>query len=192
MTERKPMGWNEVADWLDGCSTDARGRRIESVEPRRQKRGGKRPGVRLRISEQELRRLHTLHVDGYSMRALGRMIYRREGYRSPGSATAAITTGFKWLGLWIRTSAEATAQNNVDRGHPDSPGTADRAAYKRYLREKAGRRRRCIAKRINPPRAGERCRLWAQNHSNYCVSHDPDRAAEREANLAFMRERIGK
>jgi hypothetical protein len=43
----------------------------------------------------------------------------------------------------------------------------------------------------NPPGKGQRCRRHALADSEYCYSHDPRRALERQAATAPMRARVG-
>lgn len=108
--------------------------------PLTRRRGGwRRPdtAAKHKLTDEQLRALHLLHVrEGVSVRELGRRIYRRAGYRSAKSAAMGVLGGWRRLGLEARPQGEATARANVARRLPGSPGKADRAAYKRWLRSR--------------------------------------------------------
>ena len=161
-------------------------------ETQRGRRRGKPKGVYGKLSDDHLRALHRFHLEGgHSVRALGRRIWDRAGFASAGSAAMAISTGFHRLGLPVRTQAEGTARSNKGRRGPNSPGTADRAAYKRWLRTQKGGRRRCQGTKLQPPEKGRPCKRWASRGSDFCRQHDVEKRAAMVAQLAEMRKRIG-
>lgn len=163
-----------------GHPEDGPERRVKAAARKR----GKPSGVHGRISDEELRELHVLHVEGLSIRTLGHRVWRGR-YSSPQSAAMAISAGFRRLRLWRRPRQEATALVQREHRHPDSPGKSNTAAYRRWLLEKAGRRRRCEALTVS----GTPCRLWAMNDSECCHMHDPRNAEKIAGHLAEMRKR---
>jgi hypothetical protein len=139
-----------------------------------------------RIPEADLRELHLLHTKGKKLSALelARRLYERYGYRKPTSMHRAILDGWKALGLSARGRIEMTVEMSTTNGL--SP---------RDWRER--RRRRlaagltCKGKQRKPRCAGttprgKRCSRPIAANSGYCYSHDPARAAERQAHLAEM------
>lgn len=155
---------------------------------RKIRNGGKPAGVYGKLSNDHLRALHVAHMQGTSIRELGRRIYERMGYASPQTAAMGISTGWKRLSLPARPQGEATSKSNVERRTPGSPGTADRSTYKKWLRRKAGAQRPCQGVRLSYPRKGEPCQRWAMHGSDYCLQHDPDRRAEVVARVEAARE----
>jgi hypothetical protein len=160
------------------------------------RRGGwKRPDLRRRsrLSDTQLRALHLAYVKhGVSINALAKRIYHQVGYKSHHSAATAISEGWKRLELPARDRIEATRLASTTHGH----GARDRdeQAYRRFLAEQRGWRAlqgpgrpQCKAVKVNPPGAGKPCGRPALADSEYCVSHDPLRAQQREATLAAMR-----
>ncbi len=183
--------------WCPACAEESaidRNRRCLwcGGETRAKRGGGKRPGVWGKLSDEHLRALHVAHMQGTSMRELGRQVWERMGYSSPQTAAMGIGTGWKRLSLPARPRAEATAAANAERRTPGSPGTADRTAYKRWLREKAGGRRLCSGVRLAYPRKGEPCQRWAMRGSDFCLQHDPGHRAEVVERAQAMREATHK
>lgn len=158
--------------WCDAETTES------PVTPKR--RGGwKRPDKVARVTEAQLRALHLVHVQqGLSIRELGRRIWERVGYASEKSAANSISAGWKRLGLRARPKSEATALANVQRRTPGSPGVSDRAAHKRWARERNGGQRRCAGEKLTYPGKGRPCERWAMLGSDFCLQHDPERRAE--------------
>ena len=154
-------------------------------------RRGKPVGVWGKLSDDQLRLLHKLHMEGASMRELGRRIYRQVGYASAKAAAVSISHGWRRLGLAARAQGEATRQSNVERRAPASPGTADRKAYKRWRRARNGGLRRCMGVRLTAPRKGHACQHYAAPGSDYCWQHEPARRDEVHEQMAALRARIG-
>lgn len=127
-----------------------------------------------KLTDDQVRVLHSYHLRGVSAAELGRRIYRKVGYASPASAQMGILEGFRRLGLDRRPQPEATSLANRGRSlYEDSPGTADRAAYKRWWRRKQGRARKCAG----VTGTGEPCGKWAAPGSEFCWLHAPSEVA---------------
>ena len=180
--------------WCDGCgensAIDGAGRCLWCGGPTRTNRGGWRRPDRAATSlltEPQVYALHRAHMEGASIRELGRRVWERIGSASERSAANVICDAFRRHGLPARSRSEATAKANAARRAPGSPGTADRAAYKRWSREQAGGRRLCAGVRLGYPRKGEPCQRWAMRGSDYCLQHDPNRRAEVVATAAAAR-----
>lgn len=161
-------------------------------ETRKRGRGGKPKGVHGKLEDRHLRALHRLHSEqGLSLRELGRRIWEKAGYANAHSAGMAISYGFRRLGLPALSQAEATARANEARRAADSPGTADRSAYKKWRRRQKGGYRACKGIKRQPPGKGQPCTRWALVGSDYCYAHDPSRREEIVTHAAEMRSRIG-
>ena len=160
---------------------------------REKKRGGGKPaGVHGKLSDRHLKALHHFHLEqGISIRELGRRIWEKAGYASPASAAGAIREGFKRLHLPALAREASTTKANERRRLPGSPGTANRKAYKRYLRKKNGGYRRCQATKTQAPGKGQPCRHFAMADSDFCHVHEPARQRQIADQLADMRQRIG-
>jgi hypothetical protein len=157
----------------------------------RQRRGGKPKGVYGKLEDRHLKALHRFHTEkGVSIRELGRRVWSQAGFANAHSAGVAISYGFKRLGLAALSRSEATARSNRARAAKDSPGTADRAAYKRWLRQKNGGYRICQGVKLQAPRKGSPCTRYALNGSDFCLLHCPDRRAEVVERANKMRERL--
>lgn len=154
-------------------------------------RKGKRLGVYGKLSDDQLRILHAMHDRrGTSIRELARAVIASAGYASEHSALEGIRTGWRRLGLKARAQGEATRRANEARRAEGSPGTADRAVYKRYRRLQAGGYRRCAGVKLNAPGKGRRCRHYAAPGSDFCRSHDPEKRAQVVAIVDAARARI--
>jgi hypothetical protein len=184
--------------WCASCksevsATDAEGRCLWCGEPAtpRRRGGWRRPDRQGLFSAEQLRLLHRLHRErGVSIRELGRQSFEQAGYKTAKSAASAISAGWKRLGLIARGRIEQTQRSCTIHGLARRTGS--KAAYKRLLRERKGLRPRCKATKRGAPGRGRPCSRPAMHGSEYCVSHDPDRAGRREAQLARMRARIGR
>jgi hypothetical protein len=144
------------------------------------KRRGKPVGKYARLSEAQIRELHRYHLQGASIRELGRKVREHVEFASDKSAAMAISSGFRRYHLEARDRGDATARVNRLRRSPDSPCTKNRSEYKRWLREKAGGQRRCAGVKQNYPEKGRPCRHFAMIGSDFCLHHDPERRAEVE------------
>jgi hypothetical protein len=151
------------------------------------KKRGKPVGKYARLTEAQIRELYDWHLRGVSIRELGRRIEKRVGFASAKSAAMAISSGFTRYHLEARPQGEATAAKNRQRRSASSPGTQDRAAYKRWLLEKAGGRRVCEGVKLTYPEKGRPCRRWAQEGSDFCLQHDPERRSEVVATVERAR-----
>lgn len=162
------------------------------TEQRTGRRRGKPVGVYGKLDDRHLKALHCFHHDkGVSIRELGRRVWRAAGYASAKTAAQSISDGFKRLGLPAMPQGEATAKANKLRRAPGSPGTSDRAAYKRWRRKANGGYRPCQGTKLTAPGKGQPCGRYAMTGADFCRFHNP---AHREAVVAKareMRERIG-
>lgn len=164
--EDSAISWDRLCLW---CGTPIKGQG---------KKLGKPVGKYARLSEAQIRELYSWHLRGISIRELGRRIEKRVGFSSAKSAAMAISSGFKRYNLEARPQGEATAAKNRQRRSPSSPGTKDKSAYKRWLREKAGGQRVCEGFKLTYPQKGRPCRHFAQAGSDFCLQHDPERRSE--------------
>jgi hypothetical protein len=164
------------------------GRKVDS----RGRDATRRRGVPARLSDEQLRAAHRLHIAaGLSVRELGRRGWQAWGYATPKSAATALSKGWRRLGLFARDRIEATVKASTVHGH------ATRAAKARYTPEYAEHRKtlrrqseRCAGVRTQYPRKGERCSRPALIGSEFCWAHDPAREAERVAHLERARSRL--
>ena len=91
-----------------------------------------------------------------------------------------------------------TAARNYKHGRKSRKQTREQQnAYRRWLAEQRGwqavqgpGRPLCKGVKKNPPGKGRPCRRHALADSEYCHSHDPRRALERQAATARMRARV--
>jgi hypothetical protein len=151
------------------------------------KKRGKPVGKYARLTEAQIRELYRYHQQGASIRELGRKVRKHIEFASDQSAAMAISSGFKRYSLEARDRSAATARVNRLRKAPDSPGTADRSEYKKWLRKKHGGMRMCSGVKLTYPQKGRPCRLFAQEGSDFCRQHDPQRRAEVVANVEQAR-----
>lgn len=154
-------------------------------------RPARRRGVRPKLDDATLLKLHRIHRDkGASVLELSRRIYRRAGYKSARSCSRCIYVGWRRLGLSARDRVEQTVLSS--RRHGLAPRYGARPGYGTYRRRVLhGRedRPRCRGVRQQHPRKGERCQARAMEGSDYCFAHDPGRELERQAITARMRKR---
>lgn len=157
------------------------------------KRRGKPVGVYGKLTDAQLKALHRFHRDhGVSIRELGRRVWEAAGYASEKSAANAISDGFKRLRLPAMPRELAVRKANESRRSPESPGTKDRAAYKRWRRKRDGGYRPCQGAKLTPPEVGRPCERYALTASDFCRFHSPDLRAAVVAKAAEMRSRIGQ
>lgn len=161
------------------------------------RRGGwKRPDLAgSKLTDAQLRALHHVYWhDQVSINQLAKQIHAKVGYRSHHSCAVAISNGWKRLGLQARDRIAAVRLASTTHGH----GARDRdeQEYRRFIRDLRGWRtlqgpgqEQCAAVKQQPPGKGERCARPSMTGSDYCVSHDPARARDREARLERMRAR---
>ena len=154
---------------------------------------GARPMGKYRLlTDEQILACHRLHIEGgVSIRALGRMLYERNGYASANACSAGISWAFRSMGLQTRDRIEATRLASTVHGLAprENPDPAHRHRMK-VLRGEILERPRCIAVRVQYPRKGQPCHNRALADSDYCYAHDPTRTQEREAILADARSRL--
>lgn len=153
----------------------------------RQHRGGKPKGKYRKLTDGQVRAAHTLYIERrLSLRDLGRLLWERFGYASAASCANSLSEAFIDLGLPRRDRIEATIEKSLRHGLARrGKGGAE---YNQLRRERRDHRPLCAGARTQPPGKGEPCSRPAMHGAEYCVAHDPERAAWREANLAAARE----
>jgi hypothetical protein len=154
-------------------------RGLRPPKPRR------RHGVARKLGEAELRAAHRRYrVEGLSVNALAKELWRGAGYRSWRACASALYGGFRDLGLPLRERIAAVRMASTVHGlapkHGPRPGYG---AYKRRVLRREADRPACAGHRTQPPRKGERCRRPARAGSRYCAAHDPELAPGRRAHL---------
>lgn len=166
---------------------------------RRHRRGGwKRPDLTAKLTDDQLRALYRAYIfHGLSANALAKRIYRKVGYSSHGSAGTAIGKGWKRLGLPARDRIEATVLASTTHGM--GRRNRDEQAYRHWRKEQMGwnalqgpGRPTCKGVKVQAPGKGRPCTRHALEGSEYCFSHDPARALERQVITARMRRRQPK
>lgn len=158
----------------------------------KRKGGWKRPDKTGRITERMARAIHARYEKGVSARQLGVELHQVLGYATHHSAEMAIGAAFKRYGLSRRGRVEAVLLAS------STHGLSPRDWQERYRRRRAagltkdGRKPQplCAAVRKTYPRKGEPCSRPALFGSEFCFSHDPERRAERDEQLARMRDRL--
>jgi hypothetical protein len=159
--------------------------------------GGARP---VHISEELLADARRMYGGGSSLRQVAAELHPRTGYKTLASCADALYGHFKRRGWKLRPQREVTAARNYRHGRKPRKQTREQQnAYRRWLAEQRGwqtiqgpGRPRCKGVKLNPPEKGKRCRRYAIADSDYCYSHDPRRALERQALTARMRPRVGR
>jgi transcriptional regulator with XRE-family HTH domain len=90
----------------------------EREAPRDPRPMGPPPGLGSKLSDEQVRVLHRLHIErGLSLRELGRRLYRQLGYATDEAATFGIRNGFRRLGLeaqWRHPTKLETTPRCVD------------------------------------------------------------------------------
>jgi hypothetical protein len=156
------------------------------------RRKGKPAGKWGYLTDDQLKVLHAIHVKrGASARELARAVLKTTRYKSEHSALEGIRKGWQRLGLRARSQGEATAAANQRRAVPGSPGSADRAANKKFHRRRGGGLRQCKGIKRNAPEAGRQCSRYAAPGSDFCRYHDPAKREAVVAVTAAARQRIG-
>ena len=158
--------------------------------------GGGRP---VHITEELLAEARRLYASGLSLRQAAAELHPRTGYRTVASCAEALYGHFKRRGWKLRPQREVTAARNYKHGRKSRKQTREQQnAYRRWLAEQRGWRAvqgpgrpLCKGVKRNPPAKGGRCRRHATTDSEYCYSHDPRRALERQTARARMRARVG-
>jgi hypothetical protein len=193
-TDRPTHGWCPTCK--EDSAIDAAGNCLWCGGPTQQRqqrnRGGwKRPDLAgSRYTEPQLRALHLAHMRGESLNSLAKQTHQVVGYKTYGSAAAAISRDWKRMGLCARDRVEASVKASTKHGlapkHGSRPGYG---TYKRRVLRGEADRPRCKGIRTQPPRKGEPCESPAMQGSEYCFGHDPERRAEVEQILVDARLR---
>lgn len=161
-----------------------------AAKPRRPGRPAGKYGY---LTDAQVRACHALYEQGLSVRQVAERIHPHTRYRSVRSCAEALHKHFRRLGLPLRERIEATVMASTKHGM--APKHGPRPGYGTYRRRVlAGRPDQPLCKgvRTQYPRRGQPCRRPAMYGSDYCVSHDPAREAERLAQTAAMRSRLGR
>ena len=159
--------------------------------------GGGRP---VHITEELLAEARRLYAGGLSLRQVAAELHPRTGYKTVASCAEALYGHFKRRGWKLRPQREVTAARNHKHGR--KPRDADARAAER-LPPLAGRAARLAGGpgagaaalqgregSTRPARAG-RASATRWPTREYCYSHDPRRALERQARTDRMRARAG-
>jgi hypothetical protein len=109
----------------------------ELAPPTRTKRSGPwaKPHPLRKLTTEQVRAAHRLHVEGMSIRELGRRLHERYGYATAHSCANALSAAFMRHGLERRERLEATIAASITHGRG---ARADKAAYKRWHRATYG------------------------------------------------------
>lgn len=183
--EEVPVGEEDECLWCLGPTRDEyRKRKPAKKSDRRRRPKG-------RISHEQLRLLHRIHIEkGRSINSLAEELWEQFGYASKRSCASAIGRGFKQLGLKARDRIEATVAASTKHGmapkHGPRPGYG---FYKRRVLHGIPDQPGCAGTLTQGAVRGERCSRPAMHGSEFCSSHDPTLAAQREAHLREVRIR---
>lgn len=162
-----------VCPW---CGGPTRKRKRATPKPRRQYR---------RLTDDQVRAAHRIYTNSnLSLRALGELLHERFGYANGQSAANALHRAFKTMGLPLRDRLEATIAANTR-----TPAQRREAEERRRARRSLNPT--CAGIRTRYPGKGEPCSRAAMDGSEFCHSHDPERAAERARHLEDARSWIG-
>ena len=156
-------------------------------------------GRLVHITEELLGEARRLYTSGLSLRQVATELHPLTGYKTAASCAEALYGHFKRRGWKLRPQREVTAARNYRHGRKSRQQTREQQnAYRRWLAEQRGwqavqgpGRPLCKGVKRNPPAKGGRCRRHAMTDSEYCYSHDPRRALERQTARARMRARVG-
>ena len=194
-------GWGPVCPRCGGpkglqahmCSTCRKGQRGGY---NRGRSGGGRP---MHITEDLLVEARRMYAGGLSLRHVAAELHPRPGYKTVASCAEALSGHFKRRGWKLRPQRDVTAARNYK--HDRKPRTQTREqqnAYRRWLAEQrrwqavqGPGRPPCKGVKQNPPEKGRPCRRHALADSEYCHSHDPRRALERQAHTERVRAQVG-
>jgi hypothetical protein len=154
------------------------------VQPRRYKL---RADTKMTLDD--VKAAHREHMDGKSIRQLGRDLWERYGYANARSCANTLSERFLMEGLPTRSREDATRLASTKHGlAPRGPKSSNLAfkMHRRRLRVARGEQqgRRCGATvKPNVTSLERPCRRWALWGSEFCFQHDP---ANRELVLASV------
>jgi hypothetical protein len=159
---------------------------------------GRSGGKPVHIDEQLLAEARRLYAGGLSLRQVAAELHPRTGYKTAASCAEALYGHFKRRGWKLRPQREVTAARNHRHGRKPRGQTREQQnAYRRWLAEQRGwnaiqgpGRPLCKGVKKGPAGKGRPCRHHALADSEYCHSHDPRRALERQSTTARMRARV--
>jgi hypothetical protein len=159
--------------------------------------GGERRRNPKRMTENKLQEARALYASGLSLRAVAAQIHPDTTYATVNSCAEALHSLFKTRGWKLRPQREVTVARNLKHGRKKRGRTnEEERAYRHWLANQRGwtaiqgpGRPMCKSVKVQPPGNGEPCDHRAQEGSDYCFSHDPKRALERQALTARMRAR---
>lgn len=158
--------------------------------------GGGRP---VHIDEELLAEARRVYASGLSLRQVAAELHPRTRYKTVASCAEALYGHFKRRGWKLRSQRQVAAARNYKHGRKRRAQTREQQnSYRRWLAEQRGwqaiqgpGRPYCKAVKVTGPGKGRPCRRRALADSEYCYSHDPRRAFERQVATARMRCRIG-
>jgi hypothetical protein len=150
-----------------------------------------------RFTDAQLATCYRAYKAGKSCRQIAAVAWERLGFPTLSACQSALHRSFTAKGWPLRTQRQVTMQRNFKHGR----GTRDRdeQAYRRFIRDARGWRSpqgpgqpQCAAVKHGSKGGGKgrRCQRPALDGSEFCFSHDPARAAERQAALASARTRL--
>jgi hypothetical protein len=204
---RKPLrkgqaGWGPVCPHCGGpkglqARTCRQCRKHRRGGYNRGRAGGGRP---VHITEELLAEARRLYAAGLSLRQVAAELHPRTGYKTVSSCAEALYGHFRRRGWKLRPQREVTVARNYRHGRKGRGQTREQQnAYRRWLAEERGwqairgpGRPLCKGVKLNPPGKGRPCQRHALTDSEYCHSHDPRRALERQAATARMRAGVGR
>lgn len=157
-------------------------------------RRGKPKGKHARVTDEQLKVLHRVYVERrVSVRQIAGQVWEKLGYASPAACATSLHHLFQDRGYKLRSRSEVLIERNHKHGRRRrSLGTTGPAVaeYRRWLKELQGAYRPvCLGTKRRAPGKGTRCTRPAVSGSDYCLGHDPARAAERDRITAMMRAR---
>ena len=200
--EEVPISHAGLCLWCDAPTTPAPA--PEPPKPKK-RRGGRPKGKYAKLTDEQIRYAHRLHIEGrLSLNELGRRLWKRFGYASPGACANSLSYLFKDRGLRARDRIEQTVISSTKHGHArrsrrdgTEEGLRQEREYRRWLRDQRGWRsiqgpgeQQCEGIRSNHPNKGKRCERPAMTGERFCQGHHPDHQAEVARKLAAARERM--
>ncbi len=154
---------------------------------------GKPKGKHARVSDEQLKILYRVYVERrVSVRQIAGQVWEQLGYASAQACGNSLHALLTDRGYKLRSQREVTVARNHRHGRkPRALAGPAVGEYRRWLKELQGAYRpTCAGTKANAPRKGSPCTRPAMVGSDYCLGHDPERAAERERTLAMMRSRL--